>query len=103
MHFLFIAVLLLSLCSIVVVVVGCQEPGGSGGGGSEAGSSVRLREQERFGIFFQDDYDYLQHLRVPGTAVLEPIAEDAGRSEGGTMERAQEMDGKDKVGVGWVA
>lgn len=26
----------------------------------------RLKEQQKFGVFFDDDYDYLQHLREPG-------------------------------------
>jgi protein LTV1 len=26
----------------------------------------RRKEQHSFGIFFDDDYDYLQHLREPG-------------------------------------
>lgn len=26
----------------------------------------RRKEQQKFGVFFDDDYDYLQHLRVPG-------------------------------------
>lgn len=26
----------------------------------------RRKEQQKFGVFFDDDYDYLQHLREPG-------------------------------------
>lgn len=26
----------------------------------------RKKEQNKFGVFFDDDYDYLQHLREPG-------------------------------------
>lgn len=33
----------------------------------------RVQEQQRYGIFYDDDYDYLQHLKDPGTAVLEPV------------------------------
>ncbi len=31
----------------------------------------RLEEQQKYGIYYQDDYDYLQHLRGPRTAVQE--------------------------------
>lgn len=27
---------------------------------------TRKKEQKKFGVFFDDDYDYLQHLRQPG-------------------------------------
>ncbi len=30
-------------------------------------------KQKKFGIYFEDDYDYLQHMKAPGTAVLEPV------------------------------
>ena len=36
-------------------------------------SEGRLREQQSYGIYYDDDYDYLQHLKEPGTAVLEPV------------------------------
>ena len=26
----------------------------------------------KFGIYLDDGYDYLQHLRAPGTALMEP-------------------------------
>ncbi|XP_053679874.1 protein LTV1 homolog isoform X2 [Anopheles nili] len=36
----------------------------------------RKKEQAKFGIFFDDDYDYLQHLREPGRneVVWEPVS-----------------------------
>lgn len=33
----------------------------------------RYEEQHKYGIFYDDEYDYLQHLKEPGTAVLEPV------------------------------
>lgn len=33
----------------------------------------RLTEQQKYGIYFDDDYDYLQHLKEPGATVLEPV------------------------------
>ena len=33
----------------------------------------RHTEQHKYGIFYNDEYDYLQHLKQPGTAVLEPV------------------------------
>ena len=41
----------------------------SGGGGS--GTSRRKEEQEKYGIYFEDDYNYLQHLQEPGSALPE--------------------------------
>ena len=32
----------------------------------------RLAQQHYYGIHYTDDYNYLQHLKEPGTAVLEP-------------------------------
>ena len=32
-----------------------------------------LQEQFKYGIEFEDEYDYLQHLKEPGTAVLQPV------------------------------
>ena len=32
----------------------------------------QLTEQQKYGIFFDDGYDYLQHLKEPGATVLEP-------------------------------
>ncbi len=32
----------------------------------------RVQEQQKYGVYYQDEYDYLQHLRQPETAVLEP-------------------------------
>ena len=32
----------------------------------------RLVQQQVYGISYSDDYDYLQHLKAPGTALLEP-------------------------------
>ncbi|XP_040168444.1 protein LTV1 homolog [Anopheles arabiensis] len=39
-------------------------------------AAKRKKEQAKFGIFFDDDYDYLQHLREPGRneVVWEPVA-----------------------------
>lgn len=40
----------------------------------------RLEEQHKYGIHFSDDYDYLQHLKEPGTcSMMEPVTQD--RSE----------------------
>jgi hypothetical protein len=30
-------------------------------------------EERKFGIYYEDEYDYLQHLKPPGSAVLEPV------------------------------
>ena len=35
----------------------------------------RLSEQQKYGIYFDDDYDYLQHLKEPGATVLEPVGD----------------------------
>ncbi|XP_064383556.1 protein LTV1 homolog isoform X2 [Halichondria panicea] len=32
-----------------------------------------LQEQFKYGIDYEDEYDYLQHLKEPGTAVLQPV------------------------------
>ena len=32
----------------------------------------RLAQQQLYGIHFSDDYDYLQHLKEPGMALMEP-------------------------------
>lgn len=31
----------------------------------------RKKEQQKYGVFFDDDYDYLQHLRVPELETVE--------------------------------
>ena len=33
----------------------------------------RKEEQKKFGIYFDDDYDYLQHLQEPGLAVSSEV------------------------------
>ncbi|XP_019645219.1 PREDICTED: protein LTV1 homolog [Branchiostoma belcheri] len=38
-----------------------------------ASSEKRREEQRKYGVYFEDEYDYLQHLKEPGEAVLEPI------------------------------
>ncbi|CAH1255161.1 Hypp1469 [Branchiostoma lanceolatum] len=37
-----------------------------------ASTEKRREEQRKFGVYFEDEYDYLQHLKEPGQAVLEP-------------------------------
>ena len=32
----------------------------------------RLVQQQLYGISYSDDYDYLQHIKASGTALLEP-------------------------------
>ena len=32
----------------------------------------RVAEQQKYGILYSDDYDYLQHLREPGSSLMEP-------------------------------
>ncbi|XP_078595272.1 protein LTV1 homolog [Branchiostoma floridae x Branchiostoma japonicum] len=40
----------------------------------EVSASIEKRreEQRKYGVYFEDEYDYLQHLKEPGQAVLEP-------------------------------
>ena len=35
-------------------------------------SQDRVAEQQKYGILYSDDYDYLQHLREPGSSLMEP-------------------------------
>ena len=44
-------------------------------------SEDRLAQQRLYGVHYDDDYDYLQHLKEPGTAVMEPAVAMVG--EGG--------------------
>jgi protein LTV1 len=43
----------------------------------------QLTQQSYYGVHYTDDYDYLQHLREPGTAVLESVT--APSPDGGGM------------------
>lgn len=47
--------------------------------GGARGDEDRIKEQQKFGIYFEDNYDYLQHLKAPGAAVLEPRTVGTGR------------------------
>ena len=49
----------------------------------------RLEEQHKYGIYYDDEYDYLQHLREPGTAVLEPVGVSGPRDELTEVERTE--------------
>lgn len=42
------------------------EPSTSKSSNPDVPPEKRRKEQQKFGIFFDDDYDYLQHLREPG-------------------------------------
>ena len=33
----------------------------------------QLAQQSYYGVHYTDEYDYLQHLKEPGTSVLEPV------------------------------
>ena len=45
-----------------------------------------MKEQIKYGIFFDDDYDYLQHLKKPEMVVMEPvIAPGQGDDDQGTV------------------
>ena len=46
----------------------------------------KIKEQQKYGILFEDDYDYMQHLRAPETAVLEPVMREASGAEGRTTK-----------------
>ena len=35
-----------------------------------------IKEQQKHGIFYEDDYDYLQHIKPPTTSVLELVMSD---------------------------
>ncbi len=43
-----------------------NEDGGEDGGDGLDRLEARREEQRKFGVYFDDDYDYLQHLRGPG-------------------------------------
>lgn len=52
----------------VLVAISNNKAGPSSSDKAELGvpPEKRRKEQHKFGIFFDDDYDYLQHLRGPG-------------------------------------
>lgn len=56
--------------------------------GSKVDPSKRKTEQAKFGIFFDDDYDYLQHLREPGRNEVfwEPIDSKATKEQPGAQK-----------------
>lgn len=56
----------------------------------------RKKEQAKYGIFFDDDYDYLQHLREPdrNEVVWEPVT-----SKASTKQQATESETNDKEDV----
>uniref|UniRef100_A0A182ITA9 Protein LTV1 homolog n=1 Tax=Anopheles atroparvus TaxID=41427 RepID=A0A182ITA9_ANOAO len=58
---------------------------GPGPSGSKVDPAKRKTEQAKFGIFFDDDYDYLQHLREPGRNEVfwEPIASKSTKEQPG--------------------
>ena len=37
------------------------------------GTQERKKEQEEYGVFYDDDYDYLQHLKPRTDTSLEPL------------------------------
>lgn len=43
-----------------------QEPSSSKSSDISLPPEKRKKEQQKFGIFYDDDYDYLQHLKEPG-------------------------------------
>jgi protein LTV1 len=51
-----------------LVPVSTSKPGPSTGKSTDeqVPPEKRRKEQQKFGIFYDDDYDYLQHLREPG-------------------------------------
>ena len=51
---------------------------------------TQVKEQIKYGIFFDDDYDYLQHLKKPEMVVMEPvIAPGQGDDDQGTVEEPE--------------
>ena len=60
----------------------------------------RLQEQHKYGIHFDDDYDYLQHLKEPKMCeVMEPVHQDTRKQ--GRMEKVSSL-GKSSILVGSV-
>uniref|UniRef100_A0A182P8H2 Protein LTV1 homolog n=1 Tax=Anopheles epiroticus TaxID=199890 RepID=A0A182P8H2_9DIPT len=56
-------------------------------------AAKRKKEQAKYGIFFDDDYDYLQHLRDPGRneVVWEPVVPaSSGKPSAGTEENDED-------------
>lgn len=55
-------------------------------------TAKRKKEQAKFGIFFDDDYDYLQHLREPGRneVAWEPVPTKSSTSKEANKPAAQE-------------
>uniref|UniRef100_A0A182R1E6 Protein LTV1 homolog n=1 Tax=Anopheles farauti TaxID=69004 RepID=A0A182R1E6_9DIPT len=61
-------------------------------------TAKRKKEQAKFGIFFDDDYDYLQHLREPGRneVTWEPVPS---KSKSSTKETAKPDGTQDDVHI----
>lgn len=51
----------------------------------------RREEQRQFGVFFDDDYDYLQHLKEP-SAVSELAAAEPSNLDRGSFQLEDEED-----------
>ncbi|KAL5493602.1 hypothetical protein EMCRGX_G014806 [Ephydatia muelleri] len=57
-----------------------NEPGGA------LDRDAQVKEQIKYGIFFDDDYDYLQHLKKPEMVVMEPVIAPGQGDDQGTVK-----------------
>lgn len=61
------------------------------GGFVQVDTEKRHEEQRKFGVFFDDDYDYLQHLKEP-SGQSELVAAVSSNRDGGSVQFLNEGD-----------